>query len=196
MKSFELTKKVQSEINERKNRINELNRKKRSAVLEKEKAKEQYTQLVSEGAGQHEVDKAYELLQEKERLHERYNNEHDIMTNSFGKFSVTGEEFADKYNKEYVPKQREKHLDPLLNELETLKQNYLKKLHELSELLGTMEVEQRKAERIMQLEAFKGGENNNVLINITNIGHLSNETITNSIITNNDINKIIDRYLL
>lgn len=196
MESFELTEKVRSEINAKTNRLNELAKNKRSSALEKQQAKEHYTQLVADGAGQHEIDTAYNVYQEKTAIHDRCTEEYEIMSNSDGKFSVTGEQFADKYNNEFAPKVREKHLYPIIDKLEKLKNEYLDKLGQLGEVLEKMEVEQQQAENIMKKKAFRKGENNNILINIANIGHISNEMIDRAIITDNEIDKHISRYLL
>jgi len=196
MESFDLTVKIRNEMNAKTNRLNELAKNRRSSALEKQQAKEHYTQLVADGAGQHEIDTAYNVYQEKTAIHDRYTEEYEIMSNSDGKFSVTGEQFADKYDNEYAPKVREKHLYPIIDKLEKLKDEYLEHLGQLGEVLEKMEVEQQQAENIMKKRAFRKGENNNILINITNIGHISNEMIDRAIITDNQVNNYISRYLL
>lgn len=196
MKPFELTKKITEEINKRNARLNELERKKRGAVLEREKAKESYVKLVADGAGQHEIDTAYNLYQEKLQQHERYTEEYDIMSNSDSGYTVTGEEFAEKYSYEYVPKIREKHLDPIIKKLEETKVMYLEQLGELESLLSVFELEQRKAENIMNRKAFRGGDNNNIRISLSLLGHITNEQIERAIITDNELNKHISRHLL
>ena len=193
---FELTEKVRSEINARSNRLNELESKKRSAVLERERAKEKYIQLVASHAEQQEIDKAYNEYQEKVKQYERYSEEYEIMSNSDGGFSVTGREFANKYSNEYVPETREKYIEPIISKLEKLKTEYLEQLEELSNVLDQLGVEQRKAESIMNRKAFRDGENNNIYIAISNVTHITNDMLNRAFITNNDISKRIGRDLI
>lgn len=196
MKPFELTTKIREEINKRNARLNDLERKKRGAVLEREQAKETYVKLVADGAGQHEIDKAYNLYKEKLQQHERFSEEYDIMSNSDSGYTVTGEEFSNKYSYEYVPAVRQKHLDPIIKKLEETKIMYLEQLGELESLLSVMELEHRKADNIMNKKAFRGGENNNIRISLTLLGHITNEQIDRAIITDHEMNKHLDRYLL
>lgn len=193
---FELTEKVINEINARSKRLNELESKKRSAVLEREQAKEKYIQLVANHAEQQEIDKAYDEYQEKVKQYERYNEEYEIMSNSYGSFSVTGREFADKYNNEYVPETREKYIEPFISKLEKLKTEYLHQLEELSNVIQQLEVEQRKAESIMNRKAFRKGENNNIYINISNVTQITNDMLNRAFITSNEISKRIGRDLI
>lgn len=196
MMQFELTEKIREEINKRNAKLNEMERKKRSAVLEREQAKESYIKLVAEGAGQHEIDKAYNLYQEKAKQHERYSEEYEIMSNSDTGYSVTGEEFAEKYSYEYVPEIREKHLEPLISKLEETKSKYYKQLGELESLLSVLAREQQKADTIMSRKAFRKGENNNIYISLTNVGHITNEQMSRAIITDSEIDKHLSRHLL
>lgn len=193
---FELTEKVRSEINARSKRLNELESKKRSAVLEREQAKEKYIQLVANHAEQQEIDKAYDEYQEKVKQCERYNEEYEIMSNSDGGFSVTGREFADKYNNEYVPETREKYIEPIISKLEKLKTDYLHQLEELSNVIQQLEIEQRKAESIMSRKAFRDGENSNIYVNISDVTQITNDMLNRAFITDNEIDKYISRYLL
>lgn len=193
---FELTEKVRSEINARSNRLKEVEGKKRSAVLEKKQAKEKYVQLVASHAEQKEIDKAYDEYQEKVKQYERYNEEYDIMSNSDEGFSVTSREFANKYSNEYVPETRETYIEPLISKLEELKTDYLHQLEELSDVIQQLEIEQRKAESIMNRKAFRDGETNNIHISISNVTHITNDMLNRAFITDDEISKRIGRDLI
>jgi hypothetical protein len=193
---FELTEKVRSEINARSNRLKEVEGKKRSAVLEKKQAKEKYVQLVASHAEQKDIDKAYDDYQEKVKQYERYNEEYDIMSNSDEGFSVTSREFANKYSNEYVPETRETYIEPFISKLEELKTDYLHQLEELSDVIQQLEIEQRKAESIMNRKAFRDGENNNIHISISNVTHITNDMLNRAFITDDEISKRIGRDLI
>ena len=48
----------------------------------------------------------------------------------------------------------------------------------------------------MNRKAFRGGENNNIYINISNVTQITNDMLNRAFITNNDISKRIGRDLI
>lgn len=196
MKQFEMIDIIKSEIAQRRKRLQEVERKKRSALLEKQQAKNAYVQKVAEGAEQIEIDEAYKAYQEKAKEHERYSEEHEIMSSSDAGFSISGDEFSSKYSYEYVPMMREKHIQPIIGKLEKAKHEYLTHLLELDETLNELKKIQRDADNIMSRKEFRSGENRNIIIAIENVTSLSNEMIDKAIITNNEIDKYIGGHLL
>lgn len=171
---FELTEKVYSEIESKNGKLKEMEQRKNAIASEIAQLEEEYKSKVLEGVESKELDKILDNKADLETKLKRREQELELVQDIQQSFSVDYDEFADKWNAEYYPKMHSKHVEPILDKLKSIKEQYISELENLEAVLSALETEHIKAEKVQNLKGFKTA---NVIRSLKGFGIDSNEVI-------------------